>query len=82
VPISRILTLLGNYMNRPVIDGTGRTQRFDIELQFLAGSVRIDGDNGPPIRAAIAEQLGLQVQEGRTSIDVLVIDGIERPAPD
>jgi uncharacterized protein (TIGR03435 family) len=82
VPISRILTLLGNYMNRPVIDRTGLTERFDIELQFLAGSVRIDGDNGPPIRAAITEQLGLQVQEGRTSIDVLVIDSIQRPTPD
>jgi uncharacterized protein (TIGR03435 family) len=78
VPISQILTLLGNRLNRPVIDRTNLTERFDIELQFST-AVRPDGDSGPPICAAITEQLGLQVQEGRTTVDVLVIDHIERP---
>ena len=79
VPIASILTLLGNSLNRPVIDGTGLTERFDIELQFLTGAPRIDGDNGPPLRAAISDQLGLQVQDVLTVSDVLVIDRIERP---
>jgi len=78
VPISRILTLLGNYLNRPVVDRTNLTQRFDIELQFST-AIRADGDSGPPMRAAITDQLGLQVQEGRAMVDVLVIDHIERP---
>ena len=81
VPISGILTLLANRLKRPVIDQTGLTQRFDIELQFTADPLQsIDG--GPAIRTAITEQLGLQVQEGRAPIDVLVIDHIERPTPD
>ena len=80
VPISGILTLLGNYLNRPVIDGTRLTQRFDIELQFSADPLRpTTGDSGPAIRTAIAEQLGLQVRDVVTMIDVLVIDHIERP---
>ena len=79
VPISSILTLLGNYLQRPVVDRTTLKQRFDIELQFSAGPLRTDGDSGPSLRTAITEQLGLQVQDGRTSIDVLVIDHIERP---
>jgi uncharacterized protein (TIGR03435 family) len=79
VPIARILTLLGNQLKRPVVDGTNLTQRFDIELQFSAGPVRPDVENGPPIRAAIGEQLGLQVEEGKAMVDVLVIDHIERP---
>ena len=79
VPISRILTLLGNYLQRPVVDRTNLTQRFDIELQFDSDPLRTTGDAGPSIRTAITEQLGLQVQEGRTSVDVLVIDHIERP---
>jgi uncharacterized protein (TIGR03435 family) len=78
VPVSRILPLLGNYLNGPVIDRTDLSQRFDIELQFST-AVRPDGDSGPPIRAAITEQLGLQVREGRTTVDVLVIDHLERP---
>jgi uncharacterized protein (TIGR03435 family) len=78
VPISRILTLLGNYLNRPVVDRTNLTQRFDIELQFST-AIRADGDSGPPMRAAITDQLGQQVQEGRAMVDVLVIDHIERP---
>jgi uncharacterized protein (TIGR03435 family) len=79
VPIASILTLLGNYLNRPVIDGTGLSERFDIELQFFTGAPRIDGDDGPPLRAAIGDQLGLQVQDVLTVSDVLVIDRIERP---
>ena len=80
VPIERVLTRLATYLNRPVVDGTGLTQHFDIELQFFAGAVRPDVDSGPPIRAAIKEQLGLDVQDGRASVDVLVIDHIERPS--
>jgi uncharacterized protein (TIGR03435 family) len=79
-PVSGILTLLGNRLGRPVIDRSGLTQRFEIELQFLAGPVRTDGDNGPPLRAAIEEQLGLEVEDGRAPVDVLVIDHIERPS--
>ena len=80
-PVSGILTLLGNQLKRPVIDRTGLTQRFDIELQFTADPLQA-GNRGPAIRTAITEQLGLQVQDGRAPIDVLVIDHIERPTPD
>jgi uncharacterized protein (TIGR03435 family) len=79
VSIGEVLTLLGNRLDRPVVDRTGLTQRFDVELQFQAGPVHSDGDNGPPIRAAISEQLGLDVQEGQTSIGILVIDRLEQP---
>ena len=82
VPVSGILTLLANQLKRPVIDRTGLTQRFDIELQFTADPLRTTDDAGPSIRTAITEQLGLHVQDGRAPIDVLVIDHIERPTPD
>jgi len=81
VTISQIVTLLGNYFNRPVIDRTNLAQRFDIELQFTADPIRANND-GPSIRTAVTEQLGLEVQDGRGPIDVLVIDHVERPTPD
>jgi uncharacterized protein (TIGR03435 family) len=81
VPVSGILTLLANQLKRPVIDRTGLTQRFDIELQFTADPLQSTA-GGPAIRTAITEQLGLQVQDDRAPIDVLVIDHIERPTPD
>lgn len=62
-----------------MVDRTNLTQRFDIELQFDSDPLRTTGDAGPPIRTAITEQLGLEVQDSRASIDVLVIDHIERP---
>ena len=80
VPIERILTPLGTYLKRPVVDRTGLTQHFDVELQFFMGAVRPDVESGPPIRAAIKQQLGLDVQDGRASVDVLVIDHIEGPS--
>jgi uncharacterized protein (TIGR03435 family) len=81
MPVSAILTLLGNRLKRPVVDRTGLTQRFDIELQFTADPLQSTA-GGPAIRTAITEQLGLQVQDGRAPVDVLVIDHIERPTPD
>jgi uncharacterized protein (TIGR03435 family) len=82
VPVSGILTLLANQLKRPVIDGTGLgQQRFDIELQFTADPLQSNA-GGPAIRTAITEQLGLQVQDGREPIDVLVTDHIEHPQPD
>lgn len=80
--IASILEILSRELERPVIDATGLTQQFDVEVQYSVGPPRPDQEAGPPLRAALADQLGLRVQDGRASVDVLVIDRIERPTPD
>jgi len=80
--IGGILGLLSRELGRRVIDRTGLTQTFDIELQYSTAPPRVNEESGPPLRAAITEQLGLKLEESRMQVEVLVIDRIERPDPD
>ena len=72
-----------------VVDKTGLTGSFDAELQYApATGTRGPTDPAPPgsdgasLFTAVQEQLGLRLEPSKTSIDVLVIDYIERPTPD
>jgi uncharacterized protein (TIGR03435 family) len=71
-------------LGRPVIDETGlNTQRFDYELRWTpvtASSGASTSDAGS-IFTALEEQLGLKLVPKEAPLDVLVIDHIERPAP-
>jgi len=65
--------------DRPVINRTGITGRFDWHLEFIPGSA---GDDlaGPSIFTAIQEQLGLRLVPSKGPTDVLVIDQLQRPS--
>ena len=79
--LSEIVLLLGNALGRPVLDRTGITERFDIELQYSTLPLSTTTvETGPSLRSAVAEQLGLSVEDSRAPIEVLVIDRIERPS--
>jgi len=80
--IASIIPILSRELDRPLVDGTGLTQLFDIELQYSVAAPRPDSEPGPPLKSALADQLGLRVQDSVTVVDVLVIDRIERPAAD
>ena len=83
VLLSELQVMLSRHMGRPVLDRTGLTRRFDVELQFRRPpqtTTGADDRDGPLLRTAIAEQLGLEVEDGRAPLEVLVIDHIERPS--
>ena len=79
--IASIVQMLARELGRPVLDQTGLTQSFDIEVQFSEGLPSPDAEAGPPLKAALSDQLGLSLEDGRTQVEVLVIDHIERPTP-
>jgi uncharacterized protein (TIGR03435 family) len=72
---------------RFVVDATGLTGIYDIDLQWTPDTETQAGiaaapDTGPSIFTAIQEQLGLKLESARQSMDVLVIDSVSRPTPD
>jgi uncharacterized protein (TIGR03435 family) len=77
------------WMDKAILDRTGLTGTFDVELQF--SSEGLPGAPGPPpgverppndnpsIFTAVQEQLGLKLESTRGPVDILVIDHAEKP---
>lgn len=68
-------------LGRPVVDRSGLTGAYDIDLQWTP-----TGSNGetppgdvPSIFTALQEQLGLKLTPDKDQMQVLVIDQVERP---
>jgi uncharacterized protein (TIGR03435 family) len=73
---------LANYFRRPVVDRTGLTGFFDVELELPPLQPTVSdagGDQGISVFTVLQEQLGLRVEEGKGPVDVLVVDRLERP---
>jgi uncharacterized protein (TIGR03435 family) len=82
VSVGELVLAIGNYVDRPVFDRTGLAGEFDLDLTFRpqAGGPSLDNKTDAPlIVTALQEQLGLKLEATTTSVDMLVIDAIERP---
>jgi uncharacterized protein (TIGR03435 family) len=79
-------------MDRPVIDQTGLTGKYDFILKWTPDESQFSGlgvkvpkptesdDAPPPLFTAIQEQLGLKLDATKALVDVLVIDHVEKPS--
>ena len=83
---SKLLDLI---VDRPVIDETGMTGKYDIHLKFSRDEVTTglrepppgaSAPTGPTIFAAIQEQLGLKLVSTKGPVEFLVIDHVEKPS--
>jgi uncharacterized protein (TIGR03435 family) len=84
--------LQGVVLDRPVVDKTGITGRFDFTLRWTPDESQFGGRGGqaPPAPAgqdpppglftALQEQLGLKLESTRAPVEVLVIDKVEPPS--
>jgi uncharacterized protein (TIGR03435 family) len=95
--LSQLATVLSPWVNRIVVDETGLTGGYDIDLQWMpdqmpqglggvpppgaAPSSPID-PNRPSIFTAVQEQLGLKLISQKGPVEVLVIDHVEPPTED
>lgn len=71
---------LNFYEDRPVIDQTGLSGRYDFKLTWNDDPLKeSDPDAAPSIFTAIREQLGLRMSAVKGPAEVLVIDQLERP---
>jgi bla regulator protein blaR1 len=94
VPMAQFVSPLSQFVQRTVIDRTGLTGAFDFDLSWTPDQLPqgppppgapplppID-PNGPSIFTALQEQIGLKLDAQRGPVDVVVIDGVERPTED
>ena len=61
---------------RPVVDETGFGGRYGIKLEIAPTS---DEPLAESVISALPEQIGLQLQPRKGSVEVLLIDGASKP---
>jgi uncharacterized protein (TIGR03435 family) len=67
--------------DRPIIDQTGLTGRYDFSFRYTPDESHSTEPNpAPGMFTAIQEQLGLKLEPIKAPIDVFVIDHVERPS--
>jgi uncharacterized protein (TIGR03435 family) len=76
------LMLTGSVFNQRVINRTGLSGEFELDLRFTPDASPAAVPELPSIFTAVQEQLGLKLQSERGAVPVLVIDSVERPIPD
>jgi uncharacterized protein (TIGR03435 family) len=79
-------------LDRPVVDQTGLTGRWDFTLNWTPDESQFGGlgvkvpppsdkaDAPPPLFTAIQEQMGLKLDPTKAQVKVLVIDKVEKPS--
>jgi uncharacterized protein (TIGR03435 family) len=96
--MASLATTLTRFVGGVVVDKTGLTGTYDVELSYapdpgisptgrdLPGGAPppppAANSDAPSIFSAVQEQLGLKLESTRGPVDVLVIDSAERPMPD
>jgi uncharacterized protein (TIGR03435 family) len=72
--------LQADVLDRPVLDQTGIFGRFDFQLKWTPAPSSVNTDAPHVLFTAIQQQLGLQLKAVKASVDVLVIDRVEKPS--
>jgi uncharacterized protein (TIGR03435 family) len=75
-------------LDRPVVDQTGLSGRYDFDLEWAPDETQFGGDvppasaaaTSPPLFEAIQQELGLKLEATKGPVDALVVDTAERPA--
>jgi uncharacterized protein (TIGR03435 family) len=76
------IVLSSAVFTQQVINRTGLSGEFEVDLRFTPDSSPSTAPEFPSIFTAVQEQLGLRLQADRAPVRVLVIDSVERPNPD
>lgn len=77
VTLERLAITLSGIVGRPVIDETGLTGLYGIELKWAADSA---GDGSATLFTALREQLGLRLEPKKGLVTTLVVERVERPS--
>jgi uncharacterized protein (TIGR03435 family) len=92
-PIAAFTSFLQSLvLDRPVVDHTGLTGRYDLTVTFTPDDSQFNGnplgfpkladgvEPAPGLFEAMQQQLGLKLTAEKTQVDVLVVDHVEKPS--
>ncbi len=90
-PLTFLVTLLTELSGRPVVNATELTGQYDFSLAWtpdqnfrrpdVSNEAAAQADlSGAPLFTALQEQLGLKLEPAKGSVQILVIDRVERPS--
>jgi uncharacterized protein (TIGR03435 family) len=91
-PLSQVAALLQNSLDKPVVDHSGLSERYDFTVTFTPDPAQAAMLGGPPPPAAnnpdaapdlftaFQQQLGLKLESTKAPVDVMVIDKVGRPS--
>jgi uncharacterized protein (TIGR03435 family) len=80
-PIEPLARRLQGIVRRPVIDRTGLSGIYDVELKFTVDGAAVNREGYPALMTAMEEQLGLKLESRNEPVEVLVIDDAQPPTP-
>lgn len=86
VTMEQLAKLFTGEMHRPVVDRTGLSGAYDVDLRWrqdndAADEAAREDPSAPPILAtALQEQLGLKLRSAKAKVPVLVVDKIVEPS--
>ena len=96
--MKQLVEMLQLFTGRTVRDKSGLTGRYDFDMKMdiqmvlamakrmganiPAAAANIPQADGSSLMTALNEQLGLKLESTRGSVNVLVVDSVEAPAPD
>ena len=89
MPIGALIGGLGRKLqDRPIVDKTGLTGKYDINVMWLPDGVKLEDTRNAPkemqpedisLFEAMEKQAGLKLERQKLPIQVVVIDSIDRP---
>jgi len=80
-PIASLVYCLSEGLaDRTVVDKTGLTANYDIDLHWTPDDQESTPDAGPTLFTALEEQLGLKLVPSKGPVDKFVIDHVEKPS--
>ena len=80
--MAQLAMKLSEILHWPVVDRTSVVGKFDLKLDWKTEGADADpaAEGGTSIFTALQEQLGLKLESGKISVEVLVIDSAKRPS--
>ena len=87
MPIQEFADFIAGPLQMPVVDATGLTGKYDFALDFTSylpeAGKNMDGtrpDTTAILKAALHDELGLNMEARKAQVEVIVVDHVEKPS--